>query len=65
MKMSSSTKNDGEIKKFLFDNNDFDRANEPVAPPPPSFSEDQLSLAKNEAYTRGKAEDWAQRSRRR
>lgn len=54
MKMSSSIKNDGEIKKFLFDNNDFDTANAPAAPPPPMFSEDQLGLAKNEAYAKGR-----------
>lgn len=53
--MSSSTKNDGEMKKFLFDTNDFDKP--PVIEEPAiSYSEDQLMMAKTQAYAQGKNE---------
>jgi len=52
--MNSSTKNDGEVKKFLFDTNDFGEhkstADDPV------YTEAQLLLAKNQAFEQGKAE---------
>ena len=51
--MSSSTK-DGEVKKFLFDKHDFDREREEAAKP--SFTEEQLILAKMQAQAQGKAE---------
>lgn len=51
--MSSSTK-DGEVKKFLFDKHDFDREREEAAKP--SFTEEQLILAKMQAQAAGKAE---------
>lgn len=52
--MNSSTKNDGEMKKFLFDTNDFDK---PAPAPEKSavtYTEDQLMLAKSQAYAQGK-----------
>jgi len=53
MKMNSSTKNDGDVKKFLFDTNDFDKpaSTEKAAA---SYSEEQLMLAKTQAYAQGK-----------
>lgn len=58
--MSSSTKNDGEnMKKFMFDTNDFDKQPEPE-PEVVSYSEDQLVLAKNQSYAQGKAEGLAE-----
>lgn len=54
MKMSSSTK-DGEIKKFLFDHNDFDNV-EADAPVAPVFSEEQLITAREQAYAMGRQE---------
>ncbi|MDP2204920.1 MAG: FliH/SctL family protein [Alphaproteobacteria bacterium] len=53
--MSSSTKNDGEMKKFLFDTNDFDKP-APAEKPSASYSEEQLMLAKTQAYAQGKQE---------
>lgn len=56
--MSSSIKNDGEMKKFLFDTHDFDKT-EPeatAAPAAMTYSEDQLMLAKTQAYAQGKQE---------
>ncbi|MFN7114297.1 MAG: hypothetical protein ACK4PK_08040 [Alphaproteobacteria bacterium] len=53
--MSSSTKNDGDMKKFLFDTNDFDKP-APVEKPAISYSEEQLMLAKTQAYAQGKQE---------
>jgi len=58
--MSSSTKNDGEnMKKFMFDTNDFDKQPEP-APEVVSYSEDQLLLAKTQSHAQGKAEGLAE-----
>ena len=51
--MSSSTK-DGEVKKFMFDTHDFDRVKPEEAKP--SFTEEQLILAKMQAQAQGKAE---------
>lgn len=51
--MSSSTK-DGEMKKFMFDTHDFDR--DPAEDAKPSFTEEQLILAKMQAQAQGKAE---------
>lgn len=51
--MNSSTKNDGEMKKFLFDTNDFDKP-APAEKPAASYSEEQLVLAKTQAYAQGK-----------
>lgn len=51
--MNSSTKNDGEMKKFLFDTNDFDKT-APAEKPAASYSEEQLVLAKTQAYAQGK-----------
>jgi flagellar assembly protein FliH len=51
--MSSSTKNDGEMKKFLFDTNDFDKP-APEEKPDVSYSEEQLVLAKTQAYAQGR-----------
>jgi len=56
MKMNSSTKNDGEVKKFLFDNNDFDRVAPEPPPPAETFSADQLALAKSQGHAQGRAE---------
>lgn len=42
------------MKKFLFDNNDFDRSAAPEAPPAPTFSEEQLTDAKKSGYAQGK-----------
>lgn len=53
--MNSSTKNDGEMKKFLFDNNDFDKP-APAEKPAISYSEEQLILAKTQAHAQGKQE---------
>jgi flagellar assembly protein FliH len=53
MKMNSSTK-DGEKKKFLFDQHDFDREREEAKKP--VFTEEQLILAKMQAQAAGKAE---------
>jgi flagellar assembly protein FliH len=55
MKMNSSTKNDGEMKKFLFDTNDFDKPAR-VEKPAISYSEEQLMLAKTQAHAQGKQE---------
>ena len=52
--MSSSTKNDGEVKKFLFDTNDFDK--DKSLPENAVYSEEQLILAKMQASQTGKAE---------
>jgi len=52
--MNSSTKNDGEMKKFLFDNNDFDKPAPAPEKPAVSYSEEQLMLAKSQAYAQGK-----------
>lgn len=58
--MSSSTKNDGEnMKKFLFDTNDFDKQPEPE-PVAVTYSEEQLLLAKNQSYAQGRAEGAAE-----
>jgi len=49
---------EGEMKKFMFDTNDFDAVTakeEPAAPPPPTFSQEELETAQTEAYARGKA----------
>jgi len=47
--------NRGKMKKFLFDANDFgDR--KPIAEPAPSFTEEQLNLARQQARAEGKAE---------
>jgi flagellar assembly protein FliH len=54
MKMNSSIKNDGDMKKFLFDKHDFDREREEAAKP--VFTEEQLILAKMQAQAQGKAE---------
>ena len=53
--MSSSIKNDGDKKKFLFDTNDFDKP-APVEQPAITYSEDQLMMAKTQAYAQGKNE---------
>ena len=53
--MSSSIKNDGDKKKFLFDTNDFDKP-APVEKPAITYSEDQLMMAKTQAYAQGKNE---------
>lgn len=53
--MNSSTKNDGDKKKFLFDTNDFDKP-APVEKPAITYSEDQLMMAKTQAYAQGKNE---------
>lgn len=55
--MSSSIKSDGEVKKFLFDTNDFDKQPEPVEEPVAiTFSEEQLLTAKTQAYEQGRSE---------
>jgi flagellar assembly protein FliH len=51
---------DGEMKKFLFDNNDFDAAKPPPAPPPVTYSEEQLLLAKTQNFAQGKEEGIAE-----
>lgn len=53
--MNSSTKNDGDMKKFMFDTNDFDKP-APVEKPAITYSEDQLMMAKTQAYAQGKSE---------
>jgi len=53
MKMSSSTDNGG-IKKFLFDKNDFDK--NATEGEKPVFTEEQLILAKMQAQQQGKVE---------
>lgn len=53
--MNSSTKNDGDMKKFMFDTNDFDKP-APVEKPAITYSEDQLMMAKTQAYAQGKNE---------
>lgn len=50
--MSSSTDSDVKMKKFMFDQNDFDKKLEAEAPP--VFTEEQLALAKTQALTQGK-----------
>lgn len=52
--MSSSTKNDGEVKKFLFDTNDFDK--DASLPENAVYTEEQLILAKMQAAQAGKAD---------
>lgn len=52
--MNSSTKNDGDMKKFLFDKHDFDK--DRAAEEKPLFTEEQLILAKMQAQAQGKAE---------
>lgn len=52
--MSSSTKNDGEKKKFLFDANDFDKTG--PSPDDPVYTEEQLVVAKTQSFENGKAE---------
>ena len=55
--MNSSTK-DGDMKKFLFDTNDFDQVEpEDVAP---VYSEEQLLLAREQSHAQGKAEGIAE-----
>jgi flagellar assembly protein FliH len=58
------TKNDKDgkdhVKKFMFDMNDFDKKPEPDHPPAPVFSEDQLALAKSQAYAQGKTDGLAE-----
>ncbi len=44
------------MEKFFFDENKFDepqKPKEPEAPPPPTFSEEELAAARQEAYDRG------------
>lgn len=44
------------VEKFFFDQNKFDepeKPKEPEAPPPPTFSEEELEQAKHEAHQRG------------
>ncbi len=55
MKMSSSIK-DGDVKKFLFDNNDFDTAPADDMPVAESYTAEQLELARSQAYAQGKAD---------
>ncbi len=57
--MNSSTKNDGDMKKFMFDTNDFDKQAEPETAAV-SYSEEQLVLAKTQSYSQGKAEGLAE-----
>lgn len=51
--MSSSTKDDGGMKKFLFDTIDFDEPE--VVDNAPTFSEEQVALAREEGYKQGYA----------
>lgn len=44
------------MKKFLFDNNDFDRVAPELPPPAETFSADQLALAKSQGYAQGRAD---------
>lgn len=52
--MSSSTKNDGGSKKFLFDAHDFDKTG--PSPDDPVYTEDQLVVAKTQSFEQGKTE---------
>lgn len=52
--MSSSTDDEGKMKRFLFDQNDFDKKQAVEAPP--SFTEEQLALAKKQSLTQGREE---------
>ena len=52
--MNSSIKSDGDMKKFLFDKHDFDK--ERAETEKPSFTEEQLIIAKMQAHSQGKAE---------
>lgn len=57
--MSSSIKDgkDGDMKKFMFDMNDFDKTEpETTEPAAPTYSEEQLVLAKTQSYTQGRAD---------
>lgn len=58
--MNSSTKNDGDnMKKFMFDTNDFDKQPEPTAAAV-TYSEEQLVLAKTQSHAQGKSEGLAE-----
>lgn len=52
--MSSSTKNDGGSKKFLFDSHDFDKTG--PSPDDPVYTEDQIVVAKTQSFEQGKSE---------
>ncbi len=56
MKMSSSIKNDGDVKKFLFDNNDFDAVATDNMPVAESYTAEQMELARSQSYAQGKAD---------
>lgn len=43
-------------KKFFFDKNIFDPKEEPVEPPPPTFSEAELESARKQAFSDGRRE---------
>lgn len=51
---------DGEMKKFLFDTNDFDEEKPEEAVLAPSYSEEQLLVAKTQSFAQGKAEGIAE-----
>lgn len=58
--MNSSTKNDGDnMKKFMFDTNDFDKQPDPE-PAAVTYSEEQLLLAKTQSHAQGKTEGLAE-----
>lgn len=52
--MSSSTKNDSDAKKFLFDTNNFGENKVPERERP-AYSENQLTLAREQSYAEGKS----------
>lgn len=52
--MSSSTKKDGETKKFLFDGHDFGKTG--PAPDDPVYTGEQFALARAQAFQQGKDE---------
>ncbi len=58
MKMSSSTKDDGGMKKFLFDTIDFDEPE--VVDTAPTYSEEQVMLAREEGLRQGQAKGYAE-----
>ncbi len=53
--MSSFTRNDEEMKKFLFDTHDFDKT-KPETEAQPVYSEEQMTLARQQGVTQGRQE---------
>lgn len=44
-----------DMKKFLFDNNDFDAPPAPPAPPAPTYTQEQLTAAQEASFSQGHA----------